>query len=99
MGLTGKQRRFLRSLGHSLEPVLTVGRGGVTDAVVRQLDVDLEAHELVKVRFGKGFVDETGPAIETLARATGALEAGRVGKTTLLYRRRRDDPSIELPPA
>lgn len=98
MKLTGRQRRFLRSLGHSLKPVLTVGREGVTDAVARQLDVDLEAHELVKVRFGRGFVDEIGPALETLAGATAASVAGRVGKTALIYRRRREEPAIELPP-
>lgn len=97
MELTGRQRRFLRSLGHRLKPVLTVGREGITDAILRQLETDLHAHELVKVRFGRGFEDEIDPAIDAMIASAGATLAGRVGRTALLYRARKTDPAIRLP--
>ena len=50
MTVTSKQRQFLRGLAHPLEPVVRVGKGGVTDAVVEETKKSLAAHELIKVR-------------------------------------------------
>ncbi len=97
MELTGKQKRHLRALGHSLRALVQVGRNGLTDALVEGTDDALEAHELVKVRFGQGFEGDLAPTVEELARRTGAAVAGRVGRTALLYRGRETDPEIRLP--
>lgn len=100
MTLTGKQRKYLRGLGHGLDPVLRLGRGGLSDAVVAEADRALTARELVKVRFGEGFEGdrtETRAAADELARRTGAELAGTIGRTCLLYRAREDDPEIVLP--
>lgn len=97
MELTGKQKRHLRALGHSLRALVQVGRQGVTETVASGTDDALEAHELVKVRFGQGFEDPVGPAVEELARRVDAVVAGRVGRTALLYRTRDPDPEIRLP--
>jgi len=84
--LSGKQARFLRGLGHDLEPLVTVGKEGVTDPVVASLDVNLVAHELVKVRIGQGCVEDRHEVAGELAARTGSAVAQVLGRTALLYR-------------
>jgi len=84
--LGGKQARFLRGLGHGLEPSVTVGKEGVTDPVIASLEVNLVAHELVKVRIGQGCVDDRHEVAADLAVRTGSAIAQVLGRTVLLYR-------------
>lgn len=83
--LTGHQKAHLRGLGQRLDTALSVGRGGVTKAVLHELDRLLAGHELVKVRLLAGREDRPG-LIEALIKGTHSEEAGSVGKTVLLYR-------------
>jgi RNA-binding protein len=96
-GLTGKQRRYLRGLGQQLTASLHVGHDGVSEAVVRQADAQLETHELIKVRVGEHAPEDRHATAEQLARRTHAYLAQVIGRTALLYRRRREDPAIVLP--
>jgi RNA-binding protein len=96
-GLTGKQRRHLRALGQRLTPTLHVGQDGVSEAVVRQAEVQLETHELIKVRVGENAPEDRHATAENLAQRTRAHLAQVLGRTALLYRRRADDPTIVLP--
>ena len=95
--LTGKQRRFLRGLGHALEPVVRLGSPGLTDAVTRQLDQALGRHELVKVRVGGGTKERARDLAERIAAGTGAAVAQVLGHTLLVYRPKKKDPKIRLP--
>jgi len=97
MELSGKQRRYLRSLGHHMKPALTLGRAGLSDAVMRQIDATLGDLELVKLRFGRGFEDDRKAALTRIVDVTGAALAGSVGRTALIYRAREEDPGIRLP--
>jgi len=95
--LTGKQRRFLRAKAHHLTAVLHVGHEGVTDAVVKQCRVQLQAHELIKVK-----VAEMAPAgrhgtAGELAEKTGSELAQVLGRTFLLFKKRAKDSKINLP--
>jgi RNA-binding protein len=92
--LTGKQRRHLRALGHHLNAVVQVGHEGVTDAVARQAGEQLAAHELIKVKIGEGDRHELA---QDLARRCEAQVAQVLGRTALLYKRRKKDPEIVLP--
>jgi RNA-binding protein len=99
MDLTGKQKRYLRGLGHHLNPVVALGKEGLTEAVSRKVHLELENHELIKVRVGDGCLDpakEVGPA---LAEQCGAALVQVIGHTIILYRRRKKDPAIVLPKA
>lgn len=89
MMLTGKQKRTLRGLAHDLEPVVHVGKAGLTDELVGQVARALDAHELIKVRVLVG-KDGKDALVAELERATGAAEAGRVGHVSILYRRHPD---------
>lgn len=100
VSLAGKQRRYLRSLGHKLQPVLHIGREGSSgEAVIAAADAQLEAHELIKVRLGQNVLEDRRAAADGLARATGSQVAQILGNTILLYRARREKPKIRLPAA
>ena len=49
--LKGSQKKYLRGLAHSLNPVVTIGRGGLSRQVIRSIDEALETHELIKIKF------------------------------------------------
>lgn len=94
--LTGKQKRFLRALGHSLKPVITVGKGEVSEALVRETVEALEAHELVKVKILESCLLGREEVAEELAASCGAEVAQVLGRTVLLYRQAKE-PKIEMP--
>jgi len=95
--LTGKQRRYLRALGQRLAATVQVGHDGVTDAVVGQTDGQLETHELVKVRVSDNAPEDRQDTAEALAQRTHAHLAQVLGRTALLYRKRKETPAIVLP--
>jgi RNA-binding protein len=97
MPLTGKQLRHLRALGHSLDPVVQLGKQGLTDNVVAAVDSALEQHELVKVRVGTECPDERHDVATALAPRTKSETAQVLGRTVLLYRRHPKEPKIQLP--
>ncbi|MGA8890057.1 MAG: ribosome assembly RNA-binding protein YhbY [Anaeromyxobacteraceae bacterium] len=93
-------RRRLRSAGHHLSPVVQVGKEGVTEAVLRQVDQALTDHELVKVKVGTETPeDRFGSAEALLAGSEGAQLAQILGRTMLLYRRHPKKPRFEPLPA
>jgi RNA-binding protein len=85
MSLSGKQVRRLRALGHSLEPVVQIGKEGVSEGVAGAVDQALVTHELIKVKLGP-----------ELAKRTGSELVQVLGKVVLLYRRHPDEPKIEI---
>lgn len=95
--LTGKQRRFLRSMGNTLEPIVHVGKGGVSETVMSQLDEALESRELVKVKVLNNCLQEVAEVAEGLEAGTGADIAQIIGHNILFYRRAKEKPQIELP--
>ena len=84
--LTGKQARFLRGLGHKLQPVVMIGRQEVTTEVLQAVEEALDAHELIKVKLQEGCLTDRRLIAEELSRQTGASIAQVLGKTILLYR-------------
>ena len=97
MSLTGKQRRYLRSLAHHLDPVLMVGQSGVTEAVIEKTNIELENHELIKVRILDSAPQSAKEAGADLAKATRADLAQVIGRMAVLYRGRAKKPAIRLP--
>ena len=95
--LTSKQRQFLKGRAHALSPVVRVGKGGLTPAVVLETKTALRAHELIKVRLEVEDARERRAAGLSLAADTGAHLVGAVGKVAILYRARDEDPAIRLP--
>lgn len=94
--LSGKQNRYLRGLGHSLKPVVMIGRHHLSDEVVSATEEALEVHELIKVKIQEGCLEDRRVVAAELAEQTGAAVAQVLGKTFLLYRPAQD-PVITLP--
>ncbi len=99
MTLTGKQTRHLRGLGHHLEPVVQLGKAGLTDGVRDAVNAALTTHELVKVRVGTECPEEPADLAARIAPDLKAELVQRLGRTVLLYRRHPKKPKIELPKA
>lgn len=94
--LDGKQLRHLRALAHDLKPIVQVGKNGVTDAVIKELDQALLAHELVKVKIG-GESPADGADLDARLAELSATFVGQVGNVAIVYRRHPEKPRIELP--
>ncbi len=88
-------RRALRAAGHHLSPIVHVGKEGVTGALVRQLDEQLAAHELVKVRVGTESPQDRFEVADRLGAEPGAHVAQILGNTILVYRKHPEKPRFE----
>ncbi len=95
--LNGKQRRHLRSLGHHLEPVVQIGKEGLSQGVFTAVDEAVERHELVKLRVGTECPTPRKAVAEQLAAALGVQVAQILGRTILVYRRHPTEPVLKLP--
>lgn len=94
--LTGKQRRYLRSLGHELRAVVQVGKEGIADGLIKAVDQALTDHELIKIKVGESELDRHDAATE-IATRTKSEVAQVLGNTVLLFRAHPDNPQITLP--
>lgn len=99
MELTGKQKRHLRALAHHLKPVVMVGAAGVSEALLGHVTEALEDHELIKMKCGENAPLSIKEAASAVSEATQCAVAGTIGRTAILYKRRAEDPEIELPKA
>jgi RNA-binding protein len=97
--LTSAQTRFLRGQAHDLKAMLQVGGKGIGDALVAEVEVALEHHELIKVKVASDDREARDAMIAELARRTGAALVQRIGHTAVLYRPSTDHRRIVLPRA
>ncbi len=96
--LTSKQRAHLRSLSHDLDPVVRVGKDGLTEAVVNATNEAFNTRELVKVRVLDAATEEIREVGETLVeQIDDAMLVQVIGHIAILFRPDADDPAIELP--
>ncbi len=91
MSLSQAQKKAFRSIGHHLNPVVTVSDNGVSDNLLAELDRALRDHELIKVKLAIAEREDRAAILESLlAELPGNAKAERVqtiGKMALLYRR------------
>jgi len=100
--ITSRQRAYLRSLAHPLEPIVRVGGAGLTEGIVEATDAALGEHELIKVKFGQAYEGDRRQAARELADRTGADLTQVIGRVAVLFRARPPGdgdrrPRIALP--
>ena len=95
--LTGKQKRFLRSKAHHLDPIFQVGKGGVNENMVKQIADALEARELLKVSVLQNCEEDKTVVAEALADGSGAEIVQIIGNTIVLYKESVENKQITLP--
>lgn len=84
--LTASEKKKIKSISHSMNPVVMIGKNGLTEAIVKTLKTELENHEVVKVKFQK-FQDEKKEIIEELADITGSVIIKSIGNIITLYKK------------
>jgi RNA-binding protein len=94
VALSKKQLKLLRGLAHDLDPIVQVGRAGVTDPVVTAVGRALLDHELIKIRLLEP-EDKRGMAQQLAERSTAAL-CGLIGHTVILYKKHPKTPRIAV---
>lgn len=94
--LTPSQRRFLRARAHGLDPVVLIGDAGLSDAVLREIDLSLRAHELIKIRAAGEDRDGREALLQAICERLGAAPVQHIGKILVVYRP-ADTPRLNLP--
>lgn len=87
----------MRALGNALDPIVQIGKGGVSESVIFSLNEALTARELVKARVLKNCLEEVKDIARELTEATGSNLVQVIGRNIILYRPSEDKPLIELP--
>ncbi|WP_042354986.1 ribosome assembly RNA-binding protein YhbY [Bacillus rubiinfantis] len=95
--LTGKQKRFLRSQAHHLDPIFQVGKGGVNQNMIKQIADALEARELIKVSVLQNCEEDKTVVAQELAQGSGAELVQIIGNTIVLYKESVENKQITLP--
>ncbi|WP_079509823.1 ribosome assembly RNA-binding protein YhbY [Mesobacillus jeotgali] len=95
--LTGKQKRFLRSKAHHLNPIFQVGKGGVNENMIKQIADVLEARELIKVSILQNCDEDRDTVAEELSSGAKAELVQVIGNTIVLYKESRENKEIVLP--
>lgn len=95
--ITGKQRGYLRGLANSLDPIFQIGKHGITESFVKQINDALEARELIKIKVLKNSILEAKEAANDLAEMTNSDIVQIIGNKFVLYRESEDNKRIELP--
>lgn len=95
--LTGKQRSYLKSMANTMDPIFQVGKGGVTENFIKQIEDALEARELIKVKvLNNSLLDATEVASQ-IAEEIDAEFVQSIGNKFVLYKESKENKKIELP--
>lgn len=95
--LTEKQKKHLRGLAHSRDPIVMIGQSGLSPGVISELEGALSVHELVKVSVRVGDRDERDSILGELATQTSSTLVQRIGNVGVFYRPHAEKPKIILP--
>lgn len=94
--LTPAQRQHLKSLAHTRQPVVMIGNHGLTAAVLKEIELALQSHELIKIKAASNELETRRSWMAEICAATGASPVQQIGKILVVYRR-SDKPVIALP--
>lgn len=95
--ITGKQRAYLRKMANGIEPVFQIGKGGINDNLLRQIDDALEARELIKIHLLDTSFLDTRKTVDEIANLMGAESVQAIGSKLTIYRESKNKKKIELP--
>lgn len=94
--MTSKQRAYLRSLANRIDTILQVGKGGINENLIKQVDDALEARELIKLHNLETSPLSAKEAMNELAAATDSDAVTAVGNRFVLYRESKNNKKIQL---
>lgn len=95
--LTGKQKRYLRSLAHHEKAIFQVGKNGINENMIQQIIDALEKRELIKVSILQNCMLDKEEVADQLKSGTGAEIVQIIGSNIVLYKTSEENKQIQLP--
>jgi putative YhbY family RNA-binding protein len=99
INLNAAQRRALKARAHHLQPVVMVGDAGLTPTVLREIDINLKSHELIKIRVLGDDRSVRAGLIDAICTQLEAAAVQHIGKILVIFRPRPDDAPAPKNPA
>ena len=96
MTLTGKQKNYLRGIAHGKKPVVSIGNKGLTDAVMKEIKLALELHELIKIKIPGGTKQEKNSLLNEITQGSSSELVQLIGNIGVVFRS-ADEATIVLP--
>ena len=96
MALNVKQRQHLKALAHHHKPVVQVGNAGITAAVIKEIELALGRHELLKIRLPDAEREARTEMLKKICAATGAEAVQEIGRMAVIYQP-AEKPRLKLP--
>ncbi len=94
--MNSKAIAYLRSLAHTLNPVVRIGNKGLTDSVIKEIDLNLKAHELIKIKIQNDDKSVRESMLNEICEALQAIAVHHIGLQIIVYRA-ASEPKIVLP--
>ncbi|MDR7870263.1 MAG: ribosome assembly RNA-binding protein YhbY [Tissierellaceae bacterium] len=95
--LTGKQRSYLKSLAHNIDPLFQIGKNGLTDNFLKQVEEALETRELIKIKILQNSILDPAETANEICDATGAEFVQSIGSKFVIYKESQENKKIQLP--
>lgn len=95
--MTSKQRAYLRGLANKIDAIFQVGKNGISDNLIMQVNDALEAREFIKLNVLETSPEDIQEIANTLSEATNSVLVQTVGNKITLYRARKKNSKIQLP--
>ena len=87
--LRGSQRKYLRGLANPMQPLVYIGKNGLSDAVIKAINEGINDHELIKIKFLE-FKDDKKTLCAEIERKTGGTCVGMIGHVAIFFRQQSD---------
>ncbi|MCR6514185.1 MAG: ribosome assembly RNA-binding protein YhbY [Clostridium sp.] len=95
--LTGKQRAYLRKLSHNIDPIFQIGKNGIEENFLKQVEEALEKRELIKIKVLENSGLEAREASDFICKAVKCDGIQAIGSKMVLYKQSKKNPKIEVP--
>lgn len=96
--LSPDERRNLRARAHTLNPVVSIAQNGLSEAVMKEIDASLKAHELIKIRVHSGTRDEREIFLASICNGLDAAPVQHIGKLLVIWRPHPEDVDASTKP-
>jgi putative YhbY family RNA-binding protein len=96
--LSTGEKRDLRARAHNLNPVVSIAENGLTESVLKEIDVNLKAHELIKIRVYGDSRDDREAYLARICEELGAAAVQHIGKLLIVFRPAPiENPAVDAP--
>lgn len=95
--ISSKQRSYLRGLANNIQPIFQVGKNGIDEAFIKQVEDALEARELIKIKVLNNSMYTAKQASDEICEKAGCEGVQAIGSILVLYKKSKNKPKIELP--